>query len=201
MHEQSPNNEDKEHEENHEQSGQLQPQIWVGSLADYNNGDLHGEWIVASAEPDELSAAVHAMLARSPAAARGEVVEEYGIFDYDGFGTFKVGEYDLLDQVAVVAQGITEHGAAFAAWAELHDGDLGMLANFEDAYLGHYDQPCNWAEEMLEDIDRTLDAEVPESLRPYIQINYQAWVRDVDLDGSIYIKTDPSGGVWIFSTT
>lgn len=43
-----------------------QMRIYVASLADYNAGRLHGEWIDAHQTADELHSAVTAMLAASP---------------------------------------------------------------------------------------------------------------------------------------
>jgi Antirestriction protein (ArdA) len=43
--------------------------IWVGSLADYNNGDLHWQWLDAARERAEIHADIQAMLARGPAAS------------------------------------------------------------------------------------------------------------------------------------
>ena len=40
--------------------------IYVACLASYNAGILHGEWIEATADADELKARVQAMLDRSP---------------------------------------------------------------------------------------------------------------------------------------
>jgi hypothetical protein len=38
------------------------PEIWVGSLSDYNDGHLHGAWLDATLDADELHAAVQFML-------------------------------------------------------------------------------------------------------------------------------------------
>lgn len=173
------------------------PRIWVGSLADYNNGRLHGEWIDAAVPDEQLRAAVQRILATS--AEPG--AEEYGIFDYDNFGSYKVHEYDRLEQVARVARGIAQHGPAFAAWAELHDADPTMLDQFEDAYLGEYESPAEWAREVLHDggLDEAINRAVAESLRPYVHIDYVEWVRDAHLAGDIHIEWKDDGGVWIFA--
>lgn len=172
------------------------PRIWAGSLADYNNGRLHGEWIDAAVPDDQLVAAVQRMLAASEEPG----AEEYGIFDYDNFGQFRVHEYDRLERVARVARGIAQHGPAFAAWAELHDGDESMLDQFEDAYLGEYESPAEWAHEVLLDggVREALDSVVPESLRPYISVDCVGWARDAHLGGYVHIEWKHDGGVWIF---
>ena len=56
----------------------INPKVWVGSLADYNSGELHGVWFDATCEPAELELAARFMLrlGHTPGA------EEWGIFDY-----------------------------------------------------------------------------------------------------------------------
>src|SRR5581483_5008343 len=60
----------------------VSPEIWVGSLADYVAGYLHGAWLDATSSPEELAAAVQFILRNS----HEPDAEEYGVFDYDGFG-------------------------------------------------------------------------------------------------------------------
>lgn len=175
------------------------PRLWIGSLADYNAGRLHGEWVDAAVDTETLNAAVKDILNASPEPG----AEEFGIFDYEGFGTYRPGEYDPLDQVASVARGIAEHGLAFAAWAELHDGDPDMLEDFEDSYLGEFESGEDWARQLLDGhgLDDALDRAVPEPLRSYVSIDYAAFARDADLGSEIHIERAPSGRVWIFRAT
>ena len=42
------------------------PKIYVACLAAYNAGQLHGEWILADQEPQEIQAAIRSMLEKSP---------------------------------------------------------------------------------------------------------------------------------------
>jgi antirestriction protein len=179
-----------------ERTNRLQPRIWIGSLADYNAGRLHGDWVDAAVEDDELLAAAQRILATSQEPG----AEEWGIFDFDEFGAFQVGEYEDLMRVARIARGIAQHGPAFAAWAQLHDGEPDMLDSFEDAFLGHYDAAVDWAYEVLDDhtLEADLDRAVPDSLRAYITIDYAAFVHDSQLGGDIDIEPDPSGGVWVY---
>lgn len=178
------------------ESRELHPRIWIGSLADYNAGRLHGEWLDAAVDSIDLQAAVNRILASS----HEPDAEEWGIFDYDDFGAFHVDEYESLDQVAVVARGIVEFGPAFAAWAEIHDGNPDMLAQFEDCFMGTYESPAAWAREVIEgsDIEVTLDREIPADLRAYIQFDYDGFAYDARLSGDIHIEDAPAGNVWIF---
>lgn len=179
----------------------LRPMVWVGSLADYTAGRLHGEWIDAAQDDQDLHAAVQAMLAGSPEAAdSGLPSEEWGIFDHDEFGAYRVGEYEPLERVAAVARGIREHGAAFAAWAELTRDEPDRLADFEDTYLGHWNSAEDWAREVLEDLglDDALTRAAPHLLG-YLTVDYAGWARDAEVGGDVQIEEADGGGVWVFS--
>ncbi|GAA2387524.1 antirestriction protein ArdA [Gordonia cholesterolivorans] len=179
-----------------EQQPTLQPRIWVGSLADYNAGRLHGDWLDATVTDEELHDAVQRILASS----HEPDAEEYGIFDYDEFGPFQVGEYEQLDVVARVARGIAEHGPAFAAYAQLHDADPDMLDSFTDSYGGEYDSPEDWARDVLHDgLETEIDRAVPDALRGYVAINYAGFARDAELSGDVHFERSPDGHVYVFT--
>ncbi|ABD10193.1 hypothetical protein ThrDRAFT_00307 [Frankia casuarinae] len=78
------------------------PRVYVASLADYTNGELHGRWIAADHDVEDLEGAVARILATSPARRHGEAAEEWAIHDYEGFDeevTSTLGEgrrYDRL---------------------------------------------------------------------------------------------------------
>ena len=173
------------------------PRIWVGSLADYNAGRLHGQWLDAAQDSEQLRQQVQAMLSRS----RTPGAEEYGIFDYDGFGGLRLDEYESLDVVARIANGIIEHGPAFAAWAQLHDADPGMLDHFEDAFCGAYDSREAWADTMLEDLNTEHAlAKLPTWLQRHVHIDRTGMARDLELAGEVWIEDNPAGGIWVFDT-
>lgn len=172
------------------------PAVWIGSLADYNNGRLTGDWVEAAIEGDELLAAAQRIVAGSETLG----AEEWAIFDHEGFGDWHPGETESLEVVARVARGITRHGPAFAAWAELHDGDQDMLDGFEDAYCGEYDNPAAWAEQVMEDmgIPELLDTAIPECLRPFVRVDGEQWAREAWLAGEIALCQTDEGRVWVF---
>ena len=94
--------------------------IYVASLSDYNDGRLHGAWIDADGDPDDLAAEVQAMLARSPMRREAGGAEEWAIHDYEGFGPVRLGEYEDLATISMIGQGIAEHGPAFAHLSLIH---------------------------------------------------------------------------------
>jgi antirestriction protein len=136
------------------------------------------------------------MLAASPTPG----AEEYGIFDYEGFGPVRIGEYESLDTVSMIGQGIAEHGMAYAHWTALvGTADLEEAAEFEDAYLGRWDSVKAYAEELLDDfgIERDITAAVPEHLQPYVNVDVEGFARDLELGGDIRVSTGHDG-VYIF---
>ncbi|ATQ27340.1 antirestriction protein ArdA [Rhodococcus ruber] len=185
-----------DHDANSERPSTPSPRIYVASLADYNAGRLHGVWLEADRGPAELQADIQAMLAASPEPG----AEEYAIHDYDGFGDARLAEFDSLELVSRIARGITAHGLAFAAWADIQAGDEAALDRFEEAYLGHYDSEQAYAEQLIDDLgyQQLLDNFIPASLRPYARIDIEALARDMQLDGDLHFYPADDGGVWIF---
>ena len=178
------------------------PSIWVGSWADYNAGILHGRWIDAARDEDELAADVAALLADSPTARQtGLPAEDWGIFDFEGFAPLKLSQQSSLAWVARVAQGIAEHGPAFAAYAA-NQGECypEALDDFEDAYRGQYDSAEAYADELVESCgyDELLDSLNLGSMRPYVKVDVEALARDMEIGGDIWTASAPDGGVYVF---
>src|SRR5687768_7754754 len=81
------------------------PRIYVACLAAYNAGTLHGEWLDADQSAEELHEAIRGMLSKSPKPG----AEEWAIHDYHNFGDIKLSEHESLENVAALAELITEH--------------------------------------------------------------------------------------------
>ncbi|AKU18189.1 antirestriction protein ArdA [Luteipulveratus mongoliensis] len=75
-----------------------------------------------------------------------------------------------------------------------------MLASFEDACLGAWESPGAWAESIANQMLVVQDSEHAdaEQLSDYLEIDYEAIVQRLWLDGRIYIARRDGGGVWIF---
>jgi antirestriction protein len=175
---------------------ELAPRIWVGSLADYNNGRLHGEWLEAARGAPEIEADISAMLERSviPGA------EEFAIFDYENFGPLRLDEYESIETVTTIAQGIAEHGEPFAAWVHvIGQRDQATLGKFEDCYRGEWSSLTAYADELLDELGATqILEEIPNWLQPYMTINSEAFARDLHYSGDLLTAGSSSGGVYIF---
>jgi len=187
--------------EQHEVELVVPPRIWVASLADYNNGTLHGVWLNAAQDEAELQAAVDTMLAASPLTAEtGEPAEEWAIHDFQGFGPLRIDEHGSLSWISLVGKGIAQYGLAFAAYADVVQEEA-LLGTFDAAYLGHYDSVHAYLEQRVNDLgyDRVLDEAVPPTIRPYVKIDISGTADDLLDKGDLVALPAPDGGVWIFN--
>jgi antirestriction protein len=169
------------------------PRIYVASLSDYNAGRLHGAWINANQEPEELQAAITAMLAKS----KEPIAEEWAIHDYEGFEPLRLSEYEPIEHVSRIARGIVEHRRAFAHWADYLGSGLwdDSLDNFEDNFIGQWDSTTEFAESFLEDLGVDIDSLVDEQWEPYVSFDVEAFARDLSYD--FHIAEDDQG-VYVF---
>jgi antirestriction protein len=180
-----------------EQPSERRPRIYVASLSDYNAGRLHGSWIDATSEPDAIHEQIHEMLADSIE----PIAEEWAIHDHDNFGRLRLGEYESIEAVSLVARGINEHGEAFAAWASLDELEPERLAQFEEAYRGTWSSLEDYADNLLDDVGATQHLEqIPDWLQPYVSLDVAAFARDLELSGDI-TSVEGQEGVYVFDGT
>lgn len=182
------------------------PEIWVGSLLDYNNGLLHGMWIDADQEPDEMKEQIRWILRTSPAArSTGEVAEEWAILDHGGFCGYEVDEWSSLDTISLIAQGIAEHGEAYAAWVEYVGDTAGELTSdeaFLDHYLGTWESVEAYVEEVLQEtgfygqLEERL-AGLPDDVRRNIQVDVAGIAQE--WEQGLHLVEGTDGGVLVFS--
>ena len=183
------------------------PRIYVASLSDYNAGILHGTWLSADLDVDELHEGITKMLADSPTTRRyGDVAEEWAIHDYEGFGPVALGEYEALENLSLLGNGIVAHGQAFAAWWDNQDHNhtdtASLIEQFEEQYQGEFDSLADYGQQLLDDwgIDLAELPGVPDSLRPHLMIDADGWVRDMRYGGEITTASSPNG-FYVFLTS
>ncbi|NER31329.1 MAG: antirestriction protein ArdA [Symploca sp. SIO1C4] len=120
-------------------SDQNAPRIYVACLSAYTNGYLHGWWIDADQDPDEIWSDIKDMLADSPM----DDAEEWAIHDYENFGAISISENPDLEQLSIWANLISEDSenaeavAAYIGWAQ----DVGLeisTSEFQSRYCGHW---------------------------------------------------------------
>ena len=165
------------------------PRIYVACLAAYNNGYLHGAWIDADQDADQIRGAIAAMLARSPV----EDAEEYAIHDYEGFEGVSISEYAGIDIVARMAAFIAEHGALGAGLLEQFSGDMDQAeSTLEDCYHGQFASLADYMEELT-----TESVTIPEALRYYV--DWERMARDAEMGGDLFTIETAHGEVHVFS--
>jgi antirestriction protein len=156
--------------------------IYVACLAAYNSGFLHGTWINVDLGEEGILQKIEKMLERSPIIN----AEEWAIHDYEGFGTFRISQYEDIATVCKLDSFRKEYGDIAM---ELM-GDLGMnLINsfhcktmdeqieavksyLEDHYKGEYEAEVSFVEQFIDDI-----YQIPEGLHFYI--DYDLLKRDL----------------------
>lgn len=162
--------------------------IYVADLAAYNNGKLHGVWIDATQELDDIQDQINEMLAESPE----ELAEEYAIHDYEGFGSYAVSEYEGIESLHEIACFIEEHGEIGSELLGHFGDDLDDAKKaIEENYSGCYSSLADYAQELTEDT-----SQIPENLAFYI--DYERMGRDMELSGDIFTIETAHDEVHIF---
>lgn len=153
------------------------PRIYVASLAAYNSGYLHGEWIDATQDVKLIEKEIQEILDSSPVWG-----EEWAIHDYDEFGYAGnfLGEYPQLEDVVKVAKFIGEAGVDIASKLINYYGDIDTTIRiFEENYTGCYKSLRDFAQEVSLDSSK----EIPKWLEDYI--NWERMGKDWELNGEI----------------
>lgn len=173
-----------------------QCRVWIGCLASYNAGSLHGEWIDVDGDTtvDELNEAVQAILKSSPAVN----AEEWHICDHEGFGGIEIGRYESLSIVAAMAMLISERGAVCVKYAMGcgYTGCKEISDHLDDAHVGHYETKQAYAEECI-GIGEVSD----DDPRVSLLLRYFDWDRYIhgELEcAGICFEADPDGGYHVF---
>lgn len=150
------------------------PKIWIGCLAAYNAGELHGEWVEANQSVECLEKEIEEILGSSPE----EDAEEWMVSDYDNFGSFGdlLGEYPSLDDVSRAAFFYAEHKKlaeiAFK-YCENLDEAIDMV---EERYAGCYASLGDFAEEYFRGFST-----IPKELEYYI--DWEKMGSDMEING------------------
>lgn len=162
--------------------------IYVADLAAYNNGILHGVWINATDDVDDIQDQINKMLAESPE----EFAEEYAIHDYEGFEGYPLGEYAGIQTAHDIACFIEEYPNIGGELLSHFGGDIDEARQaMEDNYCGCYRSVADYAEELTEET-----TQIPQNLAYYI--DYEKMGRDMELGGDIFTIETGYEGVHIF---
>jgi antirestriction protein len=171
------------------------PRVYVIDHRTDNSQEPFGQWIDADQSADLLEAAIAEAFGRPPE----DEVSDWSVTNTEGFTGIDLFGSSDSQLIATLGQGVAEHGAAFAAWVELHGtGDVDLVSRFNDFYIGSYRDERDWAESIAADLEwlEHLDRVVEPTLRPYVRIDYDQVARDTR--GSWDLITGADGRVYVF---
>lgn len=185
--------------------------IYVACLASYNNGVLHGKWIDATADVEEMQDEINEILRASKfpnvtVEFEGKQVpssEEWEIHDHEGEALKGICEHTSLKEIAARIEleelAEREFGSdgpeiVRAYWdnmGSMPDDAQSAVDEAREQYYGSYDSWTDWAESFLDDTGMLAD--LPDWARNYF--DYEAYGRDARLNGDIF----ESGGHFFHS--
>lgn len=149
--------------------------IYVVDLAAYNNGKLHGVWINACDDLDDIWNQINEMLTNSPE----PLAEEWAIHDFEGFGGYALSEYERIETVHEIACFIEQYpdfgGELLNYYSDLEEAKTAA----EENYCGCYKSLADYAQELTEET-----GDIPQHLEYYI--DYERMSRDMEMNGDIY---------------
>ena len=162
--------------------------IYVADLAAYNNGKLHGVWIDALEDLDDIQDQINEMLKNSPE----QDAEEYALHDYEGFSGYGLGEYAGIETAHEIACFIDDYPTIGGELLNYFGGSLDDAKKAaEENYSGCYKSLADYAEELTEET-----TQIQENLSFYI--DYERMGRDMELSGDVFTIETAFDEVHIF---
>lgn len=156
-------------------------QIYICCLAAYNSGILHGAWIVASADIEELQMQIDAMLKRSPMPN----AEEWAVHDYDGVPN--MGEHPALEDICGYIELVNSTHLpqdCLNAIIENVHGDLDQARKDLERVIGEFDDFRDYADECADEMIACAESgSGSEFLANYF--DYDRFARDLRHDCTI----------------
>jgi len=159
---------------------------------------LHGCYIDATQDPEDIREEIENMLSESPLADTEEPCEEYAVHCYENFQGVEIDEYESLEYISALAQALEQHGASFALYIDC----LGLedieeaLESFEDNYSGCFESIEDYAQDyyeqtgMLETIEKA-------GLSRY-HINWKSIAHDLECGGDILTLQESHNEIHVF---
>lgn len=162
------------------------PRIYVACLAAYNGGYLHGQWISVN-DSDEIRDNINKMLATSPIPN----ADEWAIHAYEGFGEYKLSEYEDIDNLVNLAEFIVKHdelgGVLLGEYSVEEAKKL-----LEECYHGSYNSEVDFAQTIFDEFHGSV---IPDNLIDYF--DYDAFARDLFIGD--YFSVEADGQTHVFS--
>jgi len=161
--------------------------IYVACLAAYNNGALHGDWIDATQGLEGINEDVQKMLIASPI----EHAEEWTILDYEGFGSYRLSEYESFETVSEIAEFLEAYGEVGSELLGHFSSVIEARKAIEECYAGEYKSLADFAEEIT-----TGTTCIPDNLSLYI--DFERMGKDMELSGDIFVIETAHDQVHLF---
>jgi antirestriction protein len=188
------------------------PKIYVACLSAYNSGHLHGLWIDATQEAEEIKDDIEWMLSWSPVADDEVCVhevsrrEEWAIHDYENFESLSLGENENLEYISKLAQALdeTKDAEAMAAWLNYAQGLIRnpnieeLVEKFDNYYCGHWETERDFIlkSSEIEEIYNWSEFEQKFQFWSF-HIDWDSVARDLFLQGYDSVKASPYG-IYVF---
>ena len=171
------------------------PRVFIASVGDYEQyGRVHGKWLDATAEVEELEAGAKEVVRTSRSGS-----PLWGVYEAEGFyGLDLDAEWQDLRYVSTLAKGIAAHGEAFMRWSQVVAATE-ELEQFEQRYLGHFETGADYAQHLAGElgVEETLSA-VPEGLRPFVRFDAEAYAKHL-IETECVAVAPARNGVHIFT--
>ncbi|MEM1392732.1 MAG: antirestriction protein ArdA [Cyanobacteria bacterium P01_H01_bin.150] len=161
------------------------PKIYVACLSAYNDSYLHGLWIDATQEPDDILDDIKWMLSWSPVIYT-EPCEEWAIHDYECWEGIKLSEYEDIETVSELAQLLKEYGTAYAVYYQHYGSYYSTEEDFQNRYLGEYEDEEDFVYRMWE--SNGMIQQLEEINIPTFYIDWKAIARDWFINDYFSIK-------------
>ncbi|HWK58348.1 MAG TPA: antirestriction protein ArdA [Parapedobacter sp.] len=150
--------------------------VYVGTYAKYNNGSIFGEWLKLSdyADKKEFYTACKEL-------HRDETDPEFMFQDFENIPKGLIDESWISNNIFEVLEALEDmdesRQEAFLIWCnnghqKLSERDIDdLISNFEDDYLGEYEDEEDFAFELVAEMD------LPEFAKTYF--DYKAYAHDL----------------------
>ncbi len=150
-------------------------QIYVGTYAKYNNGNLFGAWLELENFTD-----LDDFLEECKKLHEDEADPEFMFQDYEGFPSKFYGESHIDPEVWEWLE-LDEDDRKLTELYWEYCSDDATIKQVRERFYGKFDNRAHWAEDYLESTGAL--STVPENMRSYF--DYDSFARDCQLNGDL----------------
>ena len=170
------------------------PQVFVGCLAAYNDGKIHGAWVEA-VDLVELNTNARFILFTSPIPG----AEEWMISDNLNFQGINFNQYTPTEEVVAIATALKEYGKPFAIYRKYYGGydvTAEFIQHFKEDYKGIFSEREDFVYEELKRRGIIKKVECIGLNEGYI--DYEKIASDWFSEDYLDLPSDSSGQVYVY---